>query len=127
MCKCPLTTKVQDYSNQTVLFYPHWFISQKRHRAAGIDNCILDEIKDLWASGIQTDESCCGHNDQAPPYISVPDEYIPRMRALGYKNYEPFPGDVYDAGWLMLFRPDIFIPKTPGLHIISFDLSFNIE
>jgi len=79
------------YANQTILEYPHWFVSERKVRSAGIDNCILEEIKDLWASGIQTLESCCGHNlpgvDGSAGYICVVKKDVMAMRALGYKNH----------------------------------------
>jgi hypothetical protein len=77
MCNC-VNVRIQSYSNQTVLDYPEWFKSSKKVRAAGIDNCILEEIKSLWEAGIQTLESCCGHN-QADGYICVVEEHIEDM------------------------------------------------
>lgn len=73
MCKC-VNIAMGSYANQTVIDYPFWFISAKSHRSCGIDNCILEEIIDLWESGIQTTESCCGHN-VAPAYIAVLEPY----------------------------------------------------
>jgi len=96
------------YANQTILSYPDWFISQKKVRAAGIDNCILEEIKWLWENGIQTTESCCGHN-VAPAYISVIDEHIERMKALGYKNLIITGQPSFDENG---FRADVFQPQT---------------
>lgn len=81
------------YQNQTILNYPDWFVSEKEYRVAGIDNCLLEEIKGLLESGIQTTESCCGHN-VAPAYISVINEHIPKMLKLGYKN--GFRADVFE-------------------------------
>ncbi len=93
MCKC-VNIDFGTYSNQTVLTYPIWFKSDKK--SAGIDNCILSEIQSLWDSGIQTIESCCGHN-KVDGYIAVPEEYINQMIAMGYKQYKD--------------RPDLFYPK----------------
>ena len=90
------------YANQTVLQYPNWFVSEKKVRAVGIDNCLLEEIKQLWESGIQTTESCCGHN-VAPAYISVVDEHIEKMMELGY---------VQGSG------AGVFEPKTTGANLI---------
>jgi hypothetical protein len=100
MCNC-VNVRIQSYSNQTVLDYPEWFKSSKKVRSAGIDNCILEEIKSLWEAGIQTLESCCGHN-QADGYICVVEEHIEKMEALGYKR-RPHPDGC---------RRDIFKPKT---------------
>lgn len=34
-----------------------------------IDACITEEIKSLWAKGIETVGSCCGHNRKRPSVI----------------------------------------------------------
>ncbi len=74
------------YSNQTTLVYPDWFKSEHFIRVAGIDNCLVGEIKDLWNRGIQTTASCCGHNI-VPAVISVIPEHIEKMEALGYEHF----------------------------------------
>lgn len=48
-----------------------------------IDSCIHPEIMDLWSKGIQTIESCCGHN-RVPAYIWVIDEHRQSMIDFGY-------------------------------------------
>lgn len=48
-----------------------------------LDRCIALEIIDLWNKGIETLESCCGHN-KAESYVSVADMHIDAMLALGY-------------------------------------------
>ncbi len=48
-----------------------------------IDNCILDELKDLWYLGIITYASCCGHNKINGSIIVSP-RYITQMKLLGY-------------------------------------------
>ena len=60
-----------------------------------IDDCLVDEIKDLWNKGIHTRGCCCGHgNDYS--YIEVERVDIPKMIKLGYKvtpdapNYDRF-------------------------------------
>ncbi|GAH50580.1 unnamed protein product, partial [marine sediment metagenome] len=69
---------------------------------ANIDNCILEEIKFLWSKGIQTIESCCGHNKQQG-YICVIPEAIKKMEKLGYKHY---------INPNQLDAKDFFIPKS---------------
>jgi len=44
------------YQNQETLEVPG------RKKRVGIDRCIIKEIIGLWAKGITTIESCCGHN-----------------------------------------------------------------
>ena len=61
MCNCK-NVKMGSYSNQTNLAYPDWFKSKYFIRVTGIDNCLIEEIKDLWSKGIQTKSCCCGHN-----------------------------------------------------------------
>jgi len=48
-----------------------------------VDRCLLYEIPLLWAHGITTTGSCCGHNKQQG-YIGVTEEDVPKMEWLGY-------------------------------------------
>lgn len=58
-----------------------------------VDRCIAEEVRGLWARGIVTTGSCCGHNRQ-PGYISVLPEHADRMLSLGYERYpHPNPAD----------------------------------
>jgi len=110
MCSCN-NVIIQSYTNQTVLEYPEWFKSSKKIRAAGIDNCILEEIKSLWSQGIQTVESCCGHN-KVTGYICVIEEHVEKMEALGYERrpHSVFRNEEgYDENGI---RNDIFYPKS---------------
>jgi len=54
-------------------------------KTVDIDGCILEEVENLWALGIQTVESCCGHNREQG-YISVVDKDIEKMKQLGYEE-----------------------------------------
>ena len=109
MCKC-INVEIQSYDNQTVLEYPEWFESSKEIRSAGIDNCLLEEIKSLWKSGIQTVESCCGHN-KAEGYISVLERDAGHMLRLGYELYQS--NFRNESGWNEHgFRIDTFKPKS---------------
>lgn len=108
-CDC-INIEFGSYDNQTILDYPEWFESKKTIRKAGIDNCLLNEIKYLWEEGIQTMESCCGHN-KAEAYISVLNKYHDRMIGLGYKQYKsPFRNEEgYDNDG---YRIDMFEAKS---------------
>jgi hypothetical protein len=109
MCKC-VNIEVQSYDNQTVVDYPEWFVSEKSVRAAGIDNCILDEILYLWSKGIQTIESCCGHNKHQG-YISVLEIHSDKMVNLGYKFYQS--NFRNEEGWNENgYRKDTFKPRS---------------
>lgn len=91
MCNC-INIEIGSYGNQTILEYPDWFVGGKR--SAGIDNCLLEEIKGLWEMKIQTLESCCGHN-RIPGYIAVIPEHADLMLWLGYKPIDDMVG-VYE-------------------------------
>lgn len=75
MCHC-INIDFGTYANATAIKTP-------TGKIADIDNCILDEVRNLWAKGVITHESCCGHN-KAAGYIAVASESIPRMLELGY-------------------------------------------
>lgn len=53
-----------------------------------LDRCIVPELKALWAQGIETICSCCGHGNDERSYIRVPAEEAGKMLALGYEPYE---------------------------------------
>ena len=57
-------------------------------RITNIDRCVLPELKELWALGIETTCSCCGHGDNEKAYIRVKNEYMTKMLDLGYEPYE---------------------------------------
>lgn len=84
-CAC-VNVPMGSYDNQVALM-PPW----EGARLAGIDRCIEAEILGLWDRGIQTIESCCGHN-VAPGYIAVrrPEDYA-AMAALGYVRHPDVP------------------------------------
>jgi len=48
-----------------------------------IDNCILNELQDLWELGVVTFASCCGHNKINGSIIVSP-QNITQMKLLGY-------------------------------------------
>ena len=77
--------------------------SQRRPKCVSIDKCLLPEIIQLWEMGIKTTGCCCGHGDFSKAFIGVRDEYIDKMKTMGYKV------------WYNPYRPndeDSFIPKT---------------
>ena len=49
------------------------------------DKCLRTEILKLWQEGVKTVASCCGHR-QVLPIISVQDESVPLMEAMGYRH-----------------------------------------
>ncbi len=71
-----------------------------KDKMVSIDPCIVDEIKSLWAVGIHTGGSCCGHNNHEGTII-VYEESIPKMHKLGY-----------ELSILYKNRPDMFKTKS---------------
>lgn len=73
-----------------------------KEKLIAVDKCLLPEILKLWEMGIKTTGCCCGHG-RDEPYIGVFNEYIDKMKQLGYKvQFNPC-------------RPngeDTFYPKT---------------
>lgn len=53
-------------------------------KLVGIDRCVLPDIEALWAMGIETVESCCGHGSQG--YVAVVESAIPVMLEMGYQH-----------------------------------------
>ena len=88
-CKCdPNIVEKQEYKRCITLINP--FVKNRNRSLSGklvsIDICILPDILALWEIGIQTDNSCCGHNIKDDyGFISVVDEHFERMLKLGYK------------------------------------------
>lgn len=77
-CAC-IDVPMGSYANQEVLALP-WGGS------AGIDRCIVNEVRGLWARGIRTVESCCGHNITSG-YIAVNEASRLAMEAAGYRPH----------------------------------------
>ena len=73
-------------NNFVELIFPDWFDSKYFIRTALIDNCLIEEIKDLWNKGIQT-TSCCSGHDKERGYIVVIPEHIKKMEELGYEHF----------------------------------------
>ena len=76
MCDCK-NIDPGSYDNQIL-------IVTKRHKSICVDKCIADEIRGLWSLGIDTVESCCGHNKQNG-YIMVLLKDAKKMITLGYE------------------------------------------
>jgi len=76
--------------------------SERVLKCVAIDKCLLPEILSLWKQGIKTTGCCCGHG-RLEPFIGVRDEYIDKMKELGYKVHfnKCRPND-----------EDSFVPKT---------------
>lgn len=66
-CNCRSYNAGTDGTPEAILYTPSG-------KAVCIDACIADTIKALWAAGVETLNSCCGHNglfDRQAPGPSV--------------------------------------------------------
>ena len=70
-----------------------------------VDECIADEVNQLWDKNIHTCGCCCGHNKDIG-FIQVVDEDIIKMQELGYEKY------IYEDEFGGINRNDAFIPKS---------------
>lgn len=97
MCNCK-NVKTGSYLNQVELLAPIW----SSRSTICVDTCLHNEILDLWKRGIKTTGCCCGHNEM-PPFIGVSEEFIPKMKELGY---------VVAINPSAPYREDSFYPKA---------------
>lgn len=93
MCNC-VNIDFQTYERQTSM-------KTTQGKWVGIDTCLVQEIAELWYLGIETVESCCGHNKN-DGYIMVKKEYAREMKKLGYEPRVIFPHA----------HPQFFYPNT---------------
>ena len=52
------------------------------------DWCVVPELMALWAKGIRTVCSCCGHGEDENAYIRVRAEDADSMLAMGYEPFQ---------------------------------------
>ena len=71
-----------------------------------IDDCIADEIEDLWDANIHTLGCCCGHGKERG-FIQVERTDFQNMLDLGYEWYRDYPEDFGGKD-----RFDAFVPKS---------------
>ncbi|WP_195966823.1 hypothetical protein [Clostridium sp. 1001283B150210_160208_E6] len=86
MCQCVNVT-FGDHTNTVRLKTPQIYkdrFPKKQSEYTFMDKCIADEVQYLWSLGIVTMASCCGHN-KSDGDIAVCDEFIPKMKELGYE------------------------------------------
>ncbi|MBD5112108.1 MAG: hypothetical protein HDT42_06165 [Ruminococcaceae bacterium] len=76
-----------------------------------VDECLADEIENLWDNGIKTTGCCCGHG-RLLGYIGVTEDSIPIMEKMGYVHH------INESEFGGIIRKDEFIPKTYG-HIYN--------
>ena len=101
--------------NKKILYPPKNFITyniitdenDKYKDEVQVDECLANEIEELWNKGIKTTGCCCGHGF-ALGFIEVVDKCIEEMEKLGYVHY------IYPTNAGGIDRKDAFIPKTYG-------------
>ena len=72
-----------------------------------VDECLANEIEDLWNKGIRTTGCCCGHG-KFLGFINVNENDREKMEQLGYQYY------IFDENFGGEKRKDTFIPKSYG-------------
>lgn len=53
-----------------------------------VDRCVVPDLEEVWANGIRTKCSCCGHGT-SPGFIVVVADDAAKMAELGYKEIAP--------------------------------------
>lgn len=81
VCACR-GIELGSYANSVALEPPVGWYSRT---PVDVDSCIAAEVQGLWALGIKTVASCCGHG-KVLPVISVAAEHEEAMLALGYQR-----------------------------------------
>lgn len=96
-CNCGPDVTLGSYANAVAVPIPPHMESYRVNRiAAGlsgfvcIDRCILREIQELWAEGIRTYGSCCGHNT-GPSMVNVHADDDEAMLGMGYVRWPHVP------------------------------------
>ena len=86
-CHC-INIDFGTYNNTVGMILPYdiddCLMSKKKGHTIYIDTCIASEIGYLWHQGVETLNSCCGHN-KGEPTVIVKKESIPIMERLGYE------------------------------------------
>lgn len=88
MCNCYNIDFTKQHSYQTFLKIPIQNIPDDfLFDEVMIDNCLIDEIKELWSKGVITITCCCGHNKVAG-FIAVIKNHWKMMEMLGYEKFK---------------------------------------
>lgn len=83
MCNCKSYNKPEWGGDRPEVMVPKPDWSERTSDTIGLDACIADDILKLWANGIRTLSSCCGHM-KAPPSIVVESKTHPKEMADAY-------------------------------------------
>ncbi|KKL26046.1 hypothetical protein LCGC14_2399220 [marine sediment metagenome] len=88
-CHC-INIDFGTYKNTVGMLAPfdlyNWVDEKKDTHTVTIDTCIATIIGYLWHQGVETTNSCCGHNKpKHKPCVIVTKDSINKMKKLGYK------------------------------------------
>lgn len=61
-CNCKSYNAQVGETEEVVLPRPDWLPEGERRNGVPVDACIAELVKHLWANGVITLSSCCGHN-----------------------------------------------------------------
>lgn len=69
------------HGSYVILPTPEWLWSERAVPENGIiiDSCIAGEISQLWARGVRTLGSCCGHGTARPSLVLTNDREMPAL------------------------------------------------
>lgn len=84
MCNCQSHNRPEITGNvpEIVLDYAKYFPDTQRATVC-VDACIAEAIESLWAAGIRTRHSCCGHNEAfGPPSVAIDSFEMARDTAI---------------------------------------------
>lgn len=84
-CKCKSYNGDFGTTPEVVLPRPAWMPDGERINGVPVDACIAEVVKHLWANGVVTLSSCCGHNRHyGPPSLVLggSESNISRVRQL---------------------------------------------
>ena len=51
-----------------------------------LDKCIADTVRAVWAAGVRTVCSCCGHGNKGAAFVCVVEDDADKMRDMGYRE-----------------------------------------
>jgi hypothetical protein len=82
VCDCKSYNKQIGIVEEVVLPRPHFLNEGERINGVPVDACIADVVKELWACGVITCGSCCGHNKERASLVIGRNESSELVRKL---------------------------------------------
>ena len=81
-CNCKSATYPGGEVEGVLVDSAEYFAWDSPSRPVAIDACIEKEIRALWAAGVWTGGSCCGHNLTGPSIVIATGSDGPRAKKL---------------------------------------------